>query len=68
MEYGGFEGIIPSGQYGGGTVMLWIRERGAAAGVIQTSMRDCGMEAMKFVLHGTKLKGKWALIRMGGKG
>ncbi|MGD0798523.1 MAG: DNA ligase D [Acidobacteriaceae bacterium] len=67
MEYGGFEGIIPPGQYGGGTVMLWDQgtwEPQPAYPDVDAGLRD---GSLKFILHGTKLKGKWALIRMGGK-
>jgi len=67
MEYGGFEGIIPAGQYGGGTVMLWDQgtwEPQPAYPDVAAGLRD---GSLKFILHGTKLKGKWALIRMGGK-
>jgi bifunctional non-homologous end joining protein LigD len=67
MEYGGFEGIIPAGQYGGGSVMVWDQgtwEPQAGHTDIDAGLRD---GSLKFVLHGTKLKGKWALIRMGGK-
>src|SRR5271168_718138 len=66
MEYGGFEGIIPKGQYGGGTVMLWDEgtwEPQPAYPDVDAGLRD---GSLKFILHGTKLKGKWALIRMGG--
>jgi bifunctional non-homologous end joining protein LigD len=67
MEYGGFEGIIPQGQYGGGTVMLW--DQGTWEPQPGHTDVDEGLKAgsLKFVLHGKKLKGKWALIRMGGK-
>jgi bifunctional non-homologous end joining protein LigD len=67
MEYGGFEGIIPSGQYGGGTVMLWdqgVWEPQAGYTDVDAGLRD---GSLKLILRGTKLKGKWALIRMGGK-
>ena len=67
MEYGGFEGIIPAGQYGGGTVMLWDQgtwEPQPGYTDIDAGLRD---GSLKFVMHGTKMKGKWALIRMGGK-
>jgi bifunctional non-homologous end joining protein LigD len=67
MEYGGFEGIIPRGQYGGGTVMLWdegIWEPQAAYPDVDEGLRS---GSLKFILHGEKLEGKWALIRMGGK-
>lgn len=67
MEYGGFEGIIPQGQYGGGTVMLW--DQGTWEPQANYSDVDAGLKdgSLKFVLHGEKLRGKWALIRMGGK-
>ncbi len=67
MEYGGFEGIIPKGQYGGGTVMLWDEgtwEPQAAYPDVDEGLRT---GSLKFILHGKKLQGKWALIRMGGK-
>ena len=67
MEYGGFEGIIPKGQYGGGTVMLWDEgtwEPQAAYPDVDEGLRA---GSLKFILHGKKLQGKWALIRMGGK-
>jgi bifunctional non-homologous end joining protein LigD len=67
MEYGGFEGIIPTGQYGGGTVMLWDQgtwEPQAGHTDVDAGLRD---GSLKFIMHGTKMKGKWALIRMGGK-
>jgi len=61
LEYGDFEGIIPEGEYGGGTVMLWDFgtyevEDDAAAGIAQGKLH--------FELTGKKLKGEWALIRM----
>jgi bifunctional non-homologous end joining protein LigD len=61
LAYGGFEGTIPKGQYGGGTVMLWdtgtwepLRDprQGLAAG------------ELKFLLHGKRLHGRWVLVRM----
>jgi bifunctional non-homologous end joining protein LigD len=66
-EYGGFEGIIPRGQYGGGTVMLW--DHGTWEPQPGHTDVDAGLRAgsLKFILHGAKMKGKWALIRMGGK-
>ena len=67
MEYGGFEGIIPRGQYGGGTVMLW--DQGTWEPQPAYPDVDAGLRSgsLKFILHGAKLKGKWALIRMGGR-
>src|SRR5580698_1996843 len=67
IEYGGFEGIIPQGQYGGGTVMLWDTgtwEPQSGHTDVDAGLRD---GSLKFTLHGTKMKGNWALIRMGGK-
>ncbi len=64
IEYGSFEGVIPQGQYGGGTVMLWDRgtwePEGDAAEAYQQGK-------LVFRLAGERLKGRWALIRMGGK-
>ena len=67
MEYGGFEGIIPAGQYGGGTVMLWDQgtwEPQAGHTDVDAGLRD---GSLKIIMHGEKIHGKWALIRMGGK-
>jgi bifunctional non-homologous end joining protein LigD len=67
MEYGGFEGIIPQGQYGGGTVMLWDTGTWAPQpghADVNAGLRD---GSLKFTMNGTKMKGNWALIRMGGK-
>jgi bifunctional non-homologous end joining protein LigD len=61
MEYGGFEGTIPKGQYGGGTVMVWDFGEWKALGNVD---RELEKGNLKFELYGTKLKGKWALIRM----
>ncbi|MBV9009452.1 MAG: non-homologous end-joining DNA ligase [Verrucomicrobia bacterium] len=63
IEYGDFEGIIPEGQYGGGTVMLWDR------GTYEVTHADsplAGLRAGKFhvILHGKKAQGEWAMIRI----
>lgn len=64
LEYRNFEGTIPKGEYGGGTVMLWDEgwwepqsdvDQGLAAG------------SLKFVLQGRRLKGRWALVRIKAK-
>jgi bifunctional non-homologous end joining protein LigD len=67
MEYGGFEGIIPKGQYGGGTVMVW--DQGTWEPQPGHEDVDAGLldGSLKFTMHGTKMKGKWTLVRMGGK-
>ncbi len=64
IEYGGFEGIIPKGQYGGGTVMLWDEGTWAPHGNADEGLAK---GRLKFTLYGKKLHGDWALIRMGGK-
>ncbi|MFT4111883.1 DNA ligase D [Silvibacterium sp.] len=64
IEYGGFEGTIPKGQYGGGTVMLWDHGTWTPHGDADEGLRT---GRLKFELHGEKLKGNWTLVRMGGK-
>ena len=64
MEYGGFEGIIPKGQYGGGTVMLWDRGTWEPHVDVDEGLRK---GSLKFAMHGEKMKGNWALVRMGGR-
>lgn len=66
IEYGGFEGTIPDGQYGGGTVLLW--DQGTWEPLPGTDF-DEGLRkgSLKFTLHGSKLEGRWTLIRMGGR-
>jgi bifunctional non-homologous end joining protein LigD len=64
LEYGSFEGVIPQGEYGGGTVMLWDRGTWEPEGDAAASYRR---GKLVFRLNGERLKGGWALIRMGGK-
>jgi bifunctional non-homologous end joining protein LigD len=64
MEYGGFEGIIPKGQYGGGTVMVWDQGTWSPQAGFEDVTKALQEGSLKFELHGTKLKGKWTLIRM----
>ena len=64
IEYGGFEGTIPKGQYGGGTVMVWDQGTWEPHGDVDQGLRD---GHLKFNLRGKKLQGDWVLIRMGGK-
>jgi bifunctional non-homologous end joining protein LigD len=65
IEYGGFEGVIPEGEYGGGTVMLWD------TGTYEPETDDVGkalrVGELRFSLHGKKLKGGWVLVRTGGR-
>lgn len=61
LAYGSFEGVIPAGEYGGGTVMIW--DRGVFAPVGDAGAGVAGGH-LKFVLAGSKLVGAWALVRM----
>jgi len=67
LEYGDFEGNIPKGQYGGGSVMLWDRGTfellGDAPALKQIERGD-----LKFRLYGEKLKGEFAIVLMKGRG
>src|SRR5271166_5134795 len=62
LEYAGFEGIIPKGQYGGGTVLLWDRGFWSPADPHPAAAYNNGM--LKFALHGEKLRGNWMLVRL----
>lgn len=64
LDYRNFEGTIPKGEYGGGTVMLWDE------GVWEPHTDVDGalnLGSLKFTLRGRRLKGKWALVRMKAK-
>jgi bifunctional non-homologous end joining protein LigD len=60
LEYADFEGTIPAGEYGGGTVMVWDRGTWTPEGDPEAGYRA---GQLKFTLDGQKLKGSWALIR-----
>ena len=62
IAYGTFEGTIPQGQYGGGTVQLWDRGTWSPQG--DDPARELAGGHLKFVMAGERMKGKWALIRM----
>lgn len=62
LDYGSFEGIIPKGQYGGGTVMLW--DTGEWISEIEDAEKAYRDGHLSFILKGKKLKGQWKLIRM----
>ena len=63
LDYGDFEGTIPKGEYGGGTVMVW--DRGVWAPESDKSAAEELRDGeLKFALAGTKLKGSWVLVRM----
>ncbi|HET9146665.1 MAG TPA: DNA ligase D [Acetobacteraceae bacterium] len=64
LDYGGFEGTIPEGEYGGGTVMLWDRGTWEPIGDPHAAL-EAGKIA--FTLKGERLHGRWALVRMRGR-
>jgi bifunctional non-homologous end joining protein LigD len=65
LDYAGFEGVIPEGEYGGGTVMVWDH------GTYVPETPDVGAAVrkgeLKFALHGKKLRGSWVLVRTRGR-
>jgi bifunctional non-homologous end joining protein LigD len=62
IDYNQFEGVIPEGEYGGGTVMIWDQ------GTWEPEVDDVGKALakgdLKFKLNGKKLRGSWVLVRM----
>ena len=62
MAYADFEGVIPKGEYGGGSVMLW--DRGTWAPVAGKSAKDMEKGHLHFTLDGERMKGEWLLVRM----
>jgi bifunctional non-homologous end joining protein LigD len=63
LDYGDFEGTIPKGQYGGGTVMLWDRGYWAPEKGFETIDRALAKGELKFVMEGARLHGSWVLVR-----
>ncbi len=66
LDYGGFEGVIPEGEYGGGTVMVW--DNGEWTPESEDPEAALQKGDFKFTLHGKKLKGSWVLVRTHGFG
>jgi DNA ligase D-like protein (predicted polymerase)/DNA ligase D-like protein (predicted 3'-phosphoesterase) len=74
-DYRDFEGIIPKGQYGGGTVIIWdegfyepiekIKGKKEQEKILLKQLRS---GSLKIILHGSKLKGEFALVHMAGRG
>jgi len=64
LDYGGFEGTIPEGQYGGGTVMLWDEGTWEPLGDPHQGLEDGDL---KFRLNGKRMKGEWVLVYMKGR-
>ena len=60
LDYADFEGIIPPGQYGGGTVVVWDRGRWEPEGDARAAMAK---GRITFQLHGKKLRGRWHLVK-----
>ena len=63
LDYGDFEGTIPAGEYGGGTVQLWDRGYWTPDGALTTE-QALAKGDLKFTLEGTRLTGSWVLVRM----
>src|SRR5438046_661898 len=61
LDYGGFEGTIPKGQYGGGTVMLWDKGTWEPEGDPHEGLKE---GKLSFTLKGKRLKGGFTLVRM----
>ena len=64
LDYANFEGVIPKGEYGGGTVMLWDEGTYAPVENFKTGLKE---GSLKFELFGNRLYGKWVLVRMQAK-
>lgn len=62
IDYGGFEGVIPKGNYGAGNVIIW--DRGTYEILDPASPEEGSRKGkLHFILHGEKLKGEWVLVR-----
>jgi len=66
LSYATFEGTIPAGEYGGGTVMLW--DRGTWSPVAGKSASDIDAGHLHFVVDGERMRGEWMLIRLKPRG
>jgi bifunctional non-homologous end joining protein LigD len=72
LDYNQFEGVIPEGEYGGGTVMIWDHgvwapDAGGRLGDDEDVDRQLAKGELKFVLLGKKLSGSWTLVRTHGR-
>ena len=65
LDYAKFEGVIPERQYGAGSVAIWDRGTWTPDGDPRRGYRE---GHLKFTLHGEKLRGRWSLVRMKGRG
>ncbi|MGD2173976.1 MAG: DNA polymerase ligase N-terminal domain-containing protein [Candidatus Brocadiaceae bacterium] len=67
LDYANFEGVVPEGEYGGGTVMVW--DTGTFGNIKDIPLAEAlAAGHVEVQLHGEKLKGAWALIQMKGRG
>jgi bifunctional non-homologous end joining protein LigD len=64
LEYADFEGVIPKGEYGAGTVLIWDRGTWVPEGNPVKAYENGSLE---FELKGERLRGRWILVRMGGQ-
>jgi bifunctional non-homologous end joining protein LigD len=64
LSYASFEGVIPKGQYGAGTVIVWDRGTWEPVGDPHAGYKA---GKLKFDMHGEKLRGRWNLVRMHGR-
>jgi bifunctional non-homologous end joining protein LigD len=64
LDYGGFEGTIPEGEYGGGTVMLWDEGTWEPLGDPHAALEGGDL---KMRIHGHRMKGEWVLVHMKGR-
>jgi bifunctional non-homologous end joining protein LigD len=64
IEYAKFEGVIPEGEYGGGTVMVW--DIGTWTSEVPDVAAALSKGDLRFTLHGKKLKGSWVLVETHG--
>ncbi len=66
LDYGDFEGAIPKGQYGGGTVMLWDRGFWAPEKGFENIGQALAKGELKFVMEGERMHGSWVIVRLKG--
>ena len=66
LDYGDFEGTIPQGQYGGGTVMLWDRGYWAPEKGFENIGQALAKGELKFVMEGERMHGSWVIVRLKG--
>lgn len=64
LDYGDFEGVIPKGQYGGGTVQLWDRGFWAPEAATKDVDKALKKGELKFVMEGERMHGSWVIVRL----